>query len=70
MCALVSRYVSLCVCAILFYYPWKHRPFEALNAVLLLHPLASASCCRGMVAMVITTTPSNASAATSAIIAS
>ena len=71
MCALVSRYVSLCVCAILFYYPWKHRPFEALGAgVPPGHPLASASCCRGMVAMVITTTPSNASAATIAIIAS
>ncbi len=49
-----------------FYYGWKHRPFEALNAVLLLHPLASASCCSGIVAIVITTTPNNASAATSA----
>jgi hypothetical protein len=26
-------------------YVWKHRPCEALNAMLVWHPLASASCC-------------------------
>ena len=64
--------VSLCVYLILFYYNygWKHRPFEALNAILFLHPLASASCCCGIVTVtVITTIPSNASAATIAITA-
>ena len=63
---------SRCLRIILFYLGWKHRPFEALNAVLgappLSHP-ASASCSGIMTATVTTTTPSNASAATMAIIA-
>lgn len=50
-------------------YGWKQHPFEALNAWLLLHPLASASCCSGMLATVIATTPNNASADTIAITA-
>jgi hypothetical protein len=46
------------------------RPFEALTALLCGHPLASASCCRGIVTVtVITATLNNASAATMAIIA-
>lgn len=53
----------------LLYQPRKHRPFEALNAVLVLHPTASASCCRVIVTTVTTTTPSNAIAATIAITA-
>jgi hypothetical protein len=40
-----------------------------LNAVLVLHPTASASCCRVIVTTVTTTTPSNAIAATIAITA-
>jgi hypothetical protein len=51
------------------YYPRKHRPCEALNAVLVLHPLASASCCRVIEATVTATTPNNASADTMAITA-
>jgi hypothetical protein len=46
-----------------------HRPFEALAAILVRHPLASASCNGIVTATVITTTPSNANAATIAIIA-
>jgi hypothetical protein len=55
----------------LFYYPWKHRAFEALAAGLLGgHPAASACCiCKGIVTNVIATTPNIASAATIAIIA-
>ena len=60
------------MCAILFYLGWKHRPFEALTAVLgappLSHP-ASASCSGIVTSTVTTTTPNNASAATTAIIA-
>jgi hypothetical protein len=48
-------------------------PYEALNAkplkFLLMHPLASAYCSGIVTATVTTTTPSNASAATIAIIA-
>jgi hypothetical protein len=60
------------VSAILFYLGWKHRPFEALNAVPEAAPLShpASACCTGIVtATVTTTTPSNASAATMAIIA-
>jgi hypothetical protein len=47
-----------------------HRPFEALTAVLVRHPAASASCSEGIVtATVITTTPNIASADTMAITA-
>jgi hypothetical protein len=58
-------------CILIGYYGWKHRPFEALNAVLVvvLHPRASASCCSGIVTIVIAITPINARAATIAIIA-
>jgi hypothetical protein len=69
----VKVVVSFCVSvfSILFYLGWKHRPCEALIALMmngaLSHP-ASASC-RGTVTIVIATTPSNASAATMAIIA-
>jgi hypothetical protein len=48
-------------------YGWKHRPCEALNAILVLHPLASACCSTGIETIVIATTPNNASAATMAI---
>jgi hypothetical protein len=41
------------------------RPFEAFTALLVLHPMASASCV--IVTTVTTTTPNNASAATKAI---
>ena len=73
MKVVVSFCVSVCFFSILFYLGWKRRPFEALNALLLMlfpmQPLASA-CCRGIVtATIITTTPNNASAATMAIIA-
>jgi hypothetical protein len=43
-----------------------HRPFEALAAILVLQPLASASC---KINIVIGITPSNANATTIAIIA-
>jgi hypothetical protein len=47
-----------------------HRPFEALAATLVvLHPLASASCSCIVVATVTITTPNNASADTIAITA-
>jgi len=67
--------MSLCVN--IYYSYLAHRPLLALNARLpppgalgLIQPRASASCCNGIVtATVITTTPSNASAATMAIIA-
>ncbi len=56
---------------ILFHYPWKHRPFEALGAgVPSGHPLASASCNCIVTATVTITTPNIASAATMAITAS
>ena len=55
-------------------YPRKHRPFEALNANAdcgkpFSQPGAASACCscRGIVTIVIATTPSNASAATIAI---
>jgi hypothetical protein len=44
-----------------------HRPFEALTALLVLHPTASASC--RIIKIVIGTTPSNANAAIMATIA-
>ena len=44
-----------------------HRPFEALTAMLVRQPLASASC--GMLTIVIATTPTNPSAAIMATIA-
>ena len=51
-------------------YHRKHRPFEALNAWLVRHPAASASCSEEIVtATVITTTPNIASADTIAITA-
>jgi hypothetical protein len=54
--------------SLLYYYGWKHRPFEALKPGPW-HPLASA-CCSCMVSATVTsTTPNIASAATIAIIA-
>ena len=50
-------------------YPRKHRPFEALTAVLVLHPTASASWSCIVTATVTITTPNNASADTMAITA-
>ena len=43
-----------------------HLPFEAFAAILVLHPLASASC-TGMVTIVIAATPISASAVTMAV---
>ena len=66
-CMCCDNRVSLRVCFILFYYPRKHRVFEALGAgVPIGHPLASA-CCSWIVTIVIATTPNNASAATISI---
>jgi hypothetical protein len=53
--------------------PWKHRPSEALNARLLLHPLVGGGAADASWAVSITctiTTPNSPSAATIAIIAS
>ena len=49
------------------FYGWNHRPFEALTARLLLHPLASASCSVGIVTIVIAAIPNKATAAAMAI---
>jgi hypothetical protein len=65
--------VSVCLVYSLF-YGRKHRPCEALNAAADLgkpfsQPGAASACCSGMVTIVTVTTPSNASAATIAIMA-
>jgi hypothetical protein len=63
--------MSAYMCAILFYLGWKHRPFEALPAVPKAAPLShpASACCAGIVTVTVnTTTPSNASADTMAII--
>jgi hypothetical protein len=64
----IDVFVVVVVISLSPLYGWKQRPCEALTAILLLHPLASACCsCSGIVTIVIATTPSNASAATIAI---